>query len=54
MELPSFQRNADLLKLVDRQPPPPRDKLDPVIEGLDKYQQTAFDMLRSPKTPRSA
>jgi hypothetical protein len=48
MELPSFQRNADLLKAVDghlrRQ-----DALDPLIAGLDKYQQTAFNMLRSPK-----
>jgi hypothetical protein len=48
MELPDFQRNADLLKAVDgklrRQ-----DSLDPVIAGLDKYQQTAFNLLRSPK-----
>jgi hypothetical protein len=48
VELPSFQRNADLLKAVDghlrRQ-----DALDPLIAGLDKYQQTAFNMLRSPK-----
>jgi hypothetical protein len=48
MELPDFQRNADLLKSVDgklrRQ-----DALDPVIAGLDKYQQTAFNLLRSPK-----
>lgn len=48
MELPAFTKNADLLKALDgrlrRQ-----DKLDPVIAGLDAYQQTAFDMLRSPK-----
>ena len=48
IELPAFQRNADLLKAVDgrlrRQ-----DGADPVIAGLDKYQQTAFNMLRSPK-----
>ncbi|MCE9534460.1 MAG: DUF1501 domain-containing protein [Planctomycetes bacterium] len=48
MELPALQRNADLLKALDgglrRQ-----DQLDPLIEGLDKHQQTAFNMLRSPK-----
>lgn len=48
MEVPAFTRNADLLKALDgrlrRQ-----DQLDPVIAGLDAYQQTAFDMLRSPK-----
>jgi hypothetical protein len=48
MELAAFQRNADLLKALDgrlRQ----QDRLDPLIEGLDHYQQTAFNMLRSPK-----
>jgi hypothetical protein len=48
MELTELQRNADLLKAVDgklRQ----QDALDPVIAGLDKYQQTAFNLLRSPK-----
>lgn len=48
MELPAFQRQADLLKAVDgrlrRQ-----DAVDPLIAGLDQYQQTAFNMLRSPK-----
>ncbi len=48
MELPSFDRNADLLKAVDRRLRT-QDRLDPVIEGLDKHQQTAFDMLRSPR-----
>jgi hypothetical protein len=48
MELPSLARNADLLKAVDthlRQ----QDALDPLITGLDQYQQTAFNMLRSPR-----
>jgi hypothetical protein len=48
MELPSFQRNIDLLKAVDnglRR----RDSLDPLVAGLDKYQQNAFDILRSPR-----
>jgi hypothetical protein len=48
MELPALQRNADLLRALDgglrRQ-----EQLDPLIEGLDQYQQTAFNMLRSPK-----
>jgi hypothetical protein len=48
MELGKFKRNADLLKALDsrlrRQ-----DEVDPLIAGLDRYQQTAFDMLRSPK-----
>jgi hypothetical protein len=47
IELPSFQRDADLLRAVDtrlrRQ-----DALDPVIAGLDRHQQTAFNLLRSP------
>lgn len=48
IELPSFQRDADLLRAVDsrlrRQ-----DSLDPIIAGLDRNQQTAFDLLRSPR-----
>src|SRR5947199_5449111 len=48
MELPSLERNADLLKALDgglRK----QEQLDPLIEGLDRHQQTAFNMLRSPK-----
>jgi hypothetical protein len=48
MELPAMDRNADLLKALDgklRQ----QDRLDPLVEGLDQHQQTAFNMLRSPK-----
>jgi hypothetical protein len=48
IELPSLERNADLLKALDgglRR----IDRLDQLIEGLDKYQQTAFNLLRSPK-----
>jgi hypothetical protein len=48
MELPAFARQADLLAALDgrlrRQ-----DQVDPLIAGLDEYQQTAFDMLRSPR-----
>jgi hypothetical protein len=48
IEVPALERNADLLKALDgglRR----IDRLDPLIEGLDQYQQTAFNMLRSPK-----
>jgi hypothetical protein len=48
MELPALQRQADLLKALDRRLRR-QDALDPLIEGLDRYQQTAFNMLRSPK-----
>lgn len=48
LELPAFAKQTELLKAVDdrlrRQ-----DGVDPLIAGLDRYQQTAFDMLRSPK-----
>ena len=47
-ELPAFERQADLLKALDtglRR----LDGQDAVVEGLDQYQQTAFNMLRSPK-----
>jgi len=48
LELPALERHADLLKALDgglRK----QEQLDPLIEGLDKHQQTAFNMLRSPK-----
>jgi hypothetical protein len=48
MELPAFARNAELLKALDLRLRG-QDRVDPLIAGLDKYQQTAFDMLRSPR-----
>jgi hypothetical protein len=48
LELPAFQRNVDLLKAVD-QKLRQQDALDPLIQGLDQYQQTAFNLLRSPR-----
>lgn len=48
MELPAFARNAELLKSLDQRLRG-QDRVDPLIAGLDKYQQTAFDMLRSPR-----
>jgi hypothetical protein len=48
LELPALERNADLLKALDGRLRR-LDRLDPLIEGLDQYQQTAFNMLRSPR-----
>jgi hypothetical protein len=48
LELPSFRRDADLLRAVDNRLRR-QDALDPVIAGLDRHQQTAFDLLRSPR-----
>lgn len=48
IEAPSLDRNVDLLRALDgglRR----AERLDPLIEGLDQHQQTAFNMLRSPK-----
>jgi hypothetical protein len=47
MELPAFARQTDLLSALDRRLRR-QDRVDPLIAGLDKHQQTAFDMLRSP------
>ncbi|MGI8978180.1 MAG: DUF1501 domain-containing protein [Pirellulaceae bacterium] len=48
MELPAFAKQTELLAALDNRLRR-QDRLDPLIAGLDKYQQTAFDMLRSPK-----
>jgi len=48
MELSALQQNTELLKALDGKLRK-QDQLDPLIEGLDKHQQTAFNMLRSPK-----
>jgi hypothetical protein len=48
LEIPSLDRNVDLLKELDKGLRT-SEKLDPLVEGLDKYQQTAFNLLRSPK-----
>lgn len=48
IELPALARNEELLKALDNRLRR-QDGVDPLIAGLDKYQQTAFDMLRSPK-----
>jgi hypothetical protein len=48
MELPAFAKQTELLAALDNRLRR-QDSVDPLIAGLDKYQQTAFDMLRSPK-----
>jgi hypothetical protein len=48
LETPALEKNTDLLKRLDthlRQ----MDAHDELISGLDQYQQTAFNLLRSPK-----
>jgi hypothetical protein len=48
LEVPALDRNTDLLRTLDtrlRQ----NDRADELIAGLDQYQQTAFNLLRSPK-----
>lgn len=46
--MPSFERNTQLLQTLDRRLRA-IDSQDQLIEGLDQYQQTAFNLLRSPK-----
>jgi hypothetical protein len=48
IELPAFRRDADLLRAVDNRLRR-QGALDPLIAGLDRHQQTAFDLLRSPR-----
>jgi hypothetical protein len=48
LELPAFARNTELLKSLDTKLRRD-DTQDEVIAGLDQYQQTAFNLLRSPK-----
>jgi hypothetical protein len=46
--MPSFDRNARLLQTLDQRLRS-IDAQDDLIAGLDQYQQTAFNLLRSPK-----
>lgn len=48
LELPAFARNTELLKSLDTKLRRD-DTQDEVIAGLDQYQQTAFNLLQSPK-----
>jgi hypothetical protein len=48
LEMPAFEKNAALLKTLDAKLRR-NDTADELIAGLDQYQQTAFNLLRSPK-----
>ncbi|HJZ53419.1 MAG TPA: DUF1501 domain-containing protein, partial [Gemmataceae bacterium] len=48
LEMPAFEKNAELLKTLDTKLRR-MDVQDELIAGLDQYQQTAFNLLRSPK-----
>jgi hypothetical protein len=48
LELPAFESQTKLLKLLDTKLRRD-DGNDELIAGLDQYQQTAFNLLRSPK-----
>src|SRR5207237_9225195 len=48
LEMPAFEKNADLLKSLDTKLRR-MDAQDELITGLDQYQQTAFNLLRSPR-----
>jgi hypothetical protein len=48
LDLSEFGRDEALLKSLDKQLRQ-LDAQDPVIAGLDQFQQKAFDLLRSPK-----
>ena len=48
LELKDFDDRNALLKSLDTQLRK-QDELDPLVTGLDKFQQTSFDLLRSPK-----
>src|SRR4029079_10911545 len=52
LEMPAFEKNADLLKTLDTRLRR-LDAQDELITGLDQYQQTAFNLLRSPKLRRA-
>ncbi len=48
LELKDFDDRNTLLKSLDNQLRA-QDELDSLVSGLDKFQQTSFDLLRSPK-----
>ena len=48
LDVPSQTRRENLIKVVDKQLRR-LDAAEPLIQGLDQFQQGAFDLLRSPK-----
>ena len=48
LDVPTFDRNLELLRALEQQARQ-QDAADPLLAGLDQFQQKAFDLLRSPK-----
>ncbi|MBL8793880.1 MAG: DUF1501 domain-containing protein [Planctomycetia bacterium] len=48
LDLAGFDRNVDMLRSLEQQIRR-QDAASPIIEGLDRFQQKAFDLLRAPK-----
>jgi hypothetical protein len=48
LDLSALEKRETLLKTIDKQLRR-LDAAEPLIAGLDKYQQSAFDLLRSPR-----
>lgn len=48
IELPDFERNAELLRALERQFRQ-QDQDDELLAGLDQFQQKGLDLLRSPR-----
>jgi hypothetical protein len=53
LDLPGMQRREGLLQALDTQLRR-LDAAEPLIAGMDRFQQSAFDMLRSPALRRAA
>lgn len=52
LDAPTLERRIDLLRGLDTQLRN-LDRAEPIISGLDRFQQQAFDLLRSPKLRRA-
>jgi len=48
LDVPAQERRENLIKVLDKQFRR-LDAAEPLIQGLDQFQQSAFDVLRSPK-----
>ncbi len=48
LDLSAFDRRTELLRSLDTQLRSV-EEADPIISGLDRFQQTSFDLLRSPR-----
>lgn len=48
LDLPTQQKREDMIRIVDQRLRG-LDAAEPLIQGLDRFQQSAFDLLRSPR-----